>query len=196
MGILSFFQFRPSDASELVLPPVSEYRAAVDRAQRLDFEAPNDFNFPPITSASSYERGRMHRSCDTLARSTASRRIEILEAGCGNRWPIDLHDVDYRLTGADLDAHALKLRLALQNDLNEAIEGDLCTMKLPASAFDVVYSAYVLEHIRDADLALNNMLSALRRGALLILRIPDSGTARALIIDTRHFGFTSSITGA
>jgi SAM-dependent methyltransferase len=164
--------------------PASEDRAAIDR----EFAAQNDFDFPPITSSSSYEQ---QDECIAAAiRSLAvqaSRRIEILEAGCGIRWPIDLHDVDYRLTGADLDPHALKLRLALQKDLDEAIEGDLCTMTLPAGAFDVVYSAYVLEHIRDANLALNNMLSALRPGALLVLRIPDFGTARALI--TRHTPF-------
>jgi SAM-dependent methyltransferase len=75
----------------------------------------------------------------------------------------------------------LRLRLQLQNDLDEALEGDLCTMPLPRAGFDVVYSAYVLEHIRDADLALDNMASTLRPGGLLIIRIPDPGAARGLV---------------
>lgn len=147
---------------------------------------------PPIIGAGSY---REQDDCIAAAiRSVAvrtGRRLEILEAGCGNQWPIDLHGVDYRLTGADLDEHALNLRVARRNDLDAAIVGDLCTMDLPRGAFDVVYSAYVLEHIRDADRALDNMVSALSSGGLLVLRIPDPGTARGLV--TRRTPFWAHV---
>ena len=36
------------------------------------------------------------------------RELQILEAGCGRKWPIDLSGVRYRLTGVDLDAKALE----------------------------------------------------------------------------------------
>lgn len=144
--------------------------------------------FPKISPAASYEEqdARIAAAIRAVA-LRAGRTIQILEAGCGIRWPIDLHDIDYRLTGADLDPAALELRLSLEKDLDEAIECDLCTVPLPSASFDVVYSAYVLEHIRQADIALNNMVSALRPGGLLVLRIPDPDTARGFV--TRHTPF-------
>jgi SAM-dependent methyltransferase len=145
-------------------------------------------DFPDLRSAGSYrEQDEWIADAMRSVATRTARRIDILEAGCGKRWPIKMPDIDYRLTGADLDPAALRLRLSLEKDLDEAIEGDLCTMVLPSTSFDVVYSAYVLEHIRDADVALDNILSALRSGGLLILRLPDPDTARGLV--TRHTPF-------
>ena len=98
-------------------------------------------------------------------------------------------DVDYHLTGADLDEAALKLRMDIQKDLHETLHGDLCSMAFPAESFDVVYSAYVLEHIRDADVALNNMLGSLQSGGLLVVRVPDPDTARGLVTRNTPFWF-------
>lgn len=152
-------------------------------------------HFPPITSARSY---REQDACIAAAiRSVAAlagSRIEILEAGCGNQWPIDLHDVEYRLTGADLDEDALKLRIARLKDLDVALVGDLCTMVLPRGTFDVVYSSYVLEHIREADLALNNMVSALRPGGCSSCGFQTPAPRGDLSLGGRPFGFMSSIT--
>ena len=97
--------------------------------------------------------------------------------------------IDYHLTGADLDEAALKLRMDIQKDLHEILHGDLCSMAFPAESFDVVYSAYVLEHIRDADVALNNMLSSLQSGGLLVVRVPDPDTARGLVTRNTPFWF-------
>jgi SAM-dependent methyltransferase len=93
------------------------------------------------------------------------------------------------LTGADLDAAALRLRLDLQNDLNEAIQGDLCSIVFPEQSFDVVYCAYVLEHLQDATAALNNLLRALQPGGLMVLRVPDPGTARGFVTRNTPFWF-------
>ena len=43
--------------------------------------------------------------------------LQILEAGCGRAWPLNLDGVDYRLTGIDLDANALKSRVESVGDL-------------------------------------------------------------------------------
>ncbi|WP_199182866.1 class I SAM-dependent methyltransferase [Mycobacterium sp. 4858] len=100
--------------------------------------------------------------------------LEILEAGCGLDWPLDLEGVDYRLTGIDLDEDALQSRIETMGDLDEAIIGDLT---LPATIqpdrYDVIYSSFVLEHIPDAEGALVNMINGLKPGGLLVLRIPD-----------------------
>jgi SAM-dependent methyltransferase len=146
--------------------------------------------FPNIRRARSYEeQDEWIAEAIRSVAMRAGRRIEILEAGCGNKWPIDLSAVDYRLTGADLDAAALQLRLDLEDDLDAAIQGDLCTMALPPESFDVVYSAYVLEHIRDADVALGNMIKSLKSGGLIVLRVPDPETARGFVTRGTPFWF-------
>jgi SAM-dependent methyltransferase len=116
-------------------------------------------------------------------RAVAKERghLEILEAGCGRRWPLQLGDVSYRLTGIDLDSEALRLRETVQRDLDEAIVGDICTADLPPGAFDVIYSSFVLEHIADAPRALANFSRWLARGGLLLLRIPDRSSAYGVI---------------
>lgn len=100
--------------------------------------------------------------------------LAILEAGCGRQWPLDLSGVDYRLTGIDLDADALQSRIDTIGDLHEAIVGDITVAgSIPTGRYDVIYSSFVLEHIRDAESALANMLDGLKPGGLLLLRIPD-----------------------
>ncbi len=119
----------------------------------------------------------------------SGRCVRILEAGCGNRWPIRLGGIEHHITGVDLDAEALRIRVNIRKDLHAAIQGDLCTVPLPAESFDVVYCAYVLEHIREADVALTNMVRAMRPGGLLVIRIPDPETARGLVTRATPFWF-------
>jgi SAM-dependent methyltransferase len=102
----------------------------------------------------------------------------ILEAGCGREWSLDLTGIDYTLTGVDLDPAALELRKTKVRDLDVAILGDLCSVELPEASFDVVFSSYVLEHVQRADLALQNFVRWLKPGGLLILCLPERGSAR------------------
>ena len=73
--------------------------------------------------------------------------VKILEAGCGQRWSIRLEGINYHLTGVDADAHALELRKTVVGDLDDAIFADLRSIDLGVARFDVIYSAFVLEHI-------------------------------------------------
>lgn len=98
--------------------------------------------------------------------------LRILEAGCGRDWPLKV-SVPYTLTGLDLDADAL----AARTDLDEAVVGDLRTAELPAHSFDVVYSAFVLEHVRGAEQVLARFLRWLAPGGTLILQVPDRDSA-------------------
>ncbi len=100
-------------------------------------------------------------------------RLEILEAGCGREWWMDLEGVDYRLTGVDLDAEALAARKHDVQDLDVAIVGDLCTIELARDRYDVIFNAYVLEHLKDADAALANFTEWLKPDGLMILLFPD-----------------------
>lgn len=111
--------------------------------------------------------------CSSIIKNHGSP-LEILEAGCGSAWPVDLEGIDYRLTGIDLDATALQSRIDTIGDLDEAIVGDLSLDgTIPPARYDVIYSSFVLEHIRDAEKTLTLMLGGLKPGGLLLLRIPD-----------------------
>lgn len=99
--------------------------------------------------------------------------LEILEAGCGREWTLELGETDYKLTGVDLDQHALAARTDDVRDLDQAIVGDLCSVDLADDSYDVIFNAYVLEHIEDADRVLENFTQWLKPNGLLILLFPD-----------------------
>ncbi|MGH8771417.1 MAG: class I SAM-dependent methyltransferase [Burkholderiales bacterium] len=105
--------------------------------------------------------------------------VQILEAGCGQKWELDLDNVV--LTGVDLDPAALDIRKNVQKDLHEAIQGDLCSIDLPAERFDVIYNSFVLEHIEDAGRVLQNFTRWLKPGGIVVLKIPDPDSVRGFI---------------
>ena len=106
--------------------------------------------------------------------------LRILEAGCGRKWPLKL-SVPYTLTGLDLDAEAL----AARKDLDEARVGDLRTAEFPARSFDVIYSAFVLEHVRGAHQVLERLVRWLAPGGMLIIQVPERDSA---------YGFLTRVT--
>lgn len=111
---------------------------------------------------------------EQIARFARDRgRLEILEAGCGRRWPYRLKGVDFHLTGVDLDSAALKIRQEEQGDLHEAILDDLRTVTFDDKRFDIIYSAYVLEHVAGLEGVLQNFVKWIKPGGLLILKFPD-----------------------
>ena len=117
--------------------------------------------------------------------ASAGRSLDILEAGCGNIWYLDLKDVQYVLTGVDLDKHALDIRKNERKDLDVAILGDLRTVELEDNSFDVIHNSFVLEHINDCRRVLDNFLRWLRPGGIIILKIPDRSSV---------YGFLTRIT--
>lgn len=117
-----------------------------------------------------------------------AKALEILEAGCGQKWShnrLDIGDGDYVLTGIDLDPDALRIRRDETKDLHEAIVGDLRTADLGQRTFDVVFSSYVLEHVAGARQVLENFNKWTKPGGLIIIMIPDPYSA---------YGFTSRMT--
>jgi SAM-dependent methyltransferase len=129
---------------------------------------------PKLEQASSYEH---IRELQNLAIREHSKRLgrplSILEAGCGQCWPLDLTGVAFILTGIDLDPVALEMRKSEVRDLDVAIHGDLCCAELPEASFDVIFSSFVLEHVERADLALKNFAQWLKPGGILLLSLPD-----------------------
>lgn len=112
------------------------------------------------------------------AKRIGRRQLDILEAGCGQRWFADLSDIDFRLTGIDLDQKALDIRMETLKDLDHGICGDLYTVDIARDSFDIVYNAFVLEHVEKPFELLERFHAWLRRDGLLILKIPDRSSAK------------------
>ena len=66
------------------------------------------------------ERAVMAAHIKELSRGTGA--LNILEAGCGNNWGLDLKGVPYVLTGVDLDQHALDVRPTVMGPAIQAIQ--------------------------------------------------------------------------
>jgi SAM-dependent methyltransferase len=107
--------------------------------------------------------------------------IDILEAGCGQRWLLKLDGKKYRLTGVDLDKDAMEIRMTVRKDLDEAIHADLRTVSFGDRRFDVVYSAFVLEHISGAEDVLARMTAWLKPGGIIIIEIPDPDSVKGRV---------------
>ncbi len=119
------------------------------------------------------------RIIEEQIRNVAARadgKLIILEAGCGQKWPLKLEGIDRFITGVDIDEAALALRKAKHNDLHEIVIGDLRTLDLPANHFDVIYTSYVLEHIENINKVLTNFTLWLKPGGLIVIKVPDRYT--------------------
>jgi SAM-dependent methyltransferase len=108
-------------------------------------------------------------------------QIRILEAGCGRRWPYGFDDVDFVLTGVDLDEDALRIRQEEKKDLDETILGDLRNVSFDKYSFDIIYSAYMLEHVPETERVLLNFVVWIKPGGLIILKFPDRGSVYGFI---------------
>jgi SAM-dependent methyltransferase len=113
----------------------------------------------------------------------------VLRAGC--RTPIGelglarLRDSGYQviLTMVDQDTalnRAILADPAVRTMPGPVMLGDLRSVSLPPRSFDVVYSAFLLEHIPNAALVLDRLVTALRPGGLLLLRVQDRDCAAAV----------------
>jgi len=116
-----------------------------------------------------------------IIEQAAGSQINILEAGCGNRWPLTLNGIEYVLTGLDIDKRALEIRKKRFDDLDEIIEGDLRYVDLGNTKYDIIYCSFVLEHVDNAKLVLNNFSSWLKPGGLLLLKIPERNSVYGFI---------------
>jgi SAM-dependent methyltransferase len=107
--------------------------------------------------------------------------IKILEAGCGRGWSIELGSLNYTITGIDIDARQLNARKNNVDDLDNAIVGDLRTIKMVGAQFDMIYCQDVIEHIQGAEGVLDNFFEWLRSDGLLVLHFPDRDSCAGYI---------------
>jgi SAM-dependent methyltransferase len=114
------------------------------------------------------DRKARHR---VMADYLEGQSFNILEAGCGRKWPYPKGD--HTITGIDMDPDALDYRQRERKDLDHTMLGDLRTTALKPSTYDVIYCAFVLEHLDGAQAVLDKFVKALKPGGLLMLTFPD-----------------------
>lgn len=67
-------------------------------------------------------------------------------------------------------------------------QGDIRTMPLSDSSFDLVHARYVRIHLPDSDVALSRMLACLKPGGWLVLEGPDFSASRGVTGDAALVG--------
>ncbi|QII12865.1 hypothetical protein KsCSTR_34860 [Candidatus Kuenenia stuttgartiensis] len=123
-------------------------------------------------------------------KACCGHQLNILEAGCGRFWPLDMSGVrNYRITGVDINKDALEIRQTQQKDIDEIIIGDLRYISLGENKYDIIYNSFVLEHIDGAEHVLNNFLRWLKPGGLLLLKFPARNSVYGFITRITPFWF-------
>jgi 2-polyprenyl-3-methyl-5-hydroxy-6-metoxy-1,4-benzoquinol methylase len=110
-----------------------------------------------------------------------SEPLQILEAGCGQKWDLKLGDTPYVLTGVDYDPAALEIRKNVVKDLDKTIVGDLRTARLTENFYDVIFCSYVLEHVQGARTVLENFVRWLKPDGMVIVQIPDPHSVKGFV---------------
>jgi ubiquinone/menaquinone biosynthesis C-methylase UbiE len=101
------------------------------------------------------------------------RGASVLDVACGTgrhtKW---LADRGARVTGVDRSAAMLEVAKKKLEGLDaELLVGDVDALPVPASTFDVVVSALVMEHVEHVAPALAEAHRALRSGGVLVLSV-------------------------
>lgn len=122
-------------------------------------------------------------------KASVNGSLNILEAGCGRQWGLDLQDIQYTLTGVDIDKNALDIRRNQRRDLEIAILADLRIACLEPNSYDVILNNYVLEHIDGAEDVLKNFIRWLKPGGIMILTFPNRDSAYAYLTRITPFLF-------
>ena len=123
------------------------------------------------------------------SRATADRPMQVLEAGCGRYWQLKMDDIQFELTGIDMDQAALDARVKIYHDLQHAVYGDLRTVELPAEQYDVIYCSYVLEHVVGVEQVLERFARWLKPGGIMVLRVPDRNSIHGFTVRITPFWF-------
>jgi SAM-dependent methyltransferase len=116
------------------------------------------------------------------------RPVSVLQAGC--LAPLrelgigELEETGYDISLCVVDSDEPLTRQVLdqtQDLYDRVIVGDLRTVPLPPRGFDIVYCGQLLERVSHVELVLDRLISALRPGGLLLIRLGDRDSAWGLL---------------
>jgi len=126
----------------------------------------------PLRAAEPEVFAALQARLDALLADSPSARI--LNAGCGNggRY-VPIFD-DPEVVGIDVEPGASEF-------VDERLVGDIEAYDFGDREFDVVYCWDVLEHVRDPNRALRNLVSTLRHGGVAIVGLPHAASVKGVI---------------
>ena len=116
------------------------------------------------------------------------RPVTVLQAGC--LAPLQELGIDelaeggFEISVTAVDADHPLAKRALEDartGYDDVIVGDLRTVPIRQRAYDIVYCAGLLERVEHVELVLDRLVSALKPGGLLLMRVRDRYTAAALL---------------
>jgi len=101
----------------------------------------------------------------------------VLDAGCGTGWGSELlaRAGAAAVTGIDRSEQAIRHARATHGQHAEFEIADLCSLKLPDCAFDIVVCFETIEHLDDPSSALDHMRRVLAPDGLLLVSTPVAG---------------------
>lgn len=109
-------------------------------------------------------------------------QLEVLDAGCGNQFPIRL-DRACQITGIDVSRESMQR----STRLDRYIVGDIQTHRFDQS-FDLIVCMNVLEHVPEPIRAIRNLVSALKPAGVIVLGFPNPLSLKGLVTKfTPHF---------
>jgi 2-polyprenyl-3-methyl-5-hydroxy-6-metoxy-1,4-benzoquinol methylase len=121
-----------------------------------------------------------------VARRDGRPPVRVLDAGCGDG--INLSFLDRlaesrrwstKLIGADYST--LRITRARNQHASGLVQTSLTALGFDDSSFDVVLCNQVLEHVPDCPTALRELRRVLRPGGLLLVGVPNEGSALGLL---------------
>ena len=69
----------------------------------------SSIDLPELGLLSNFHEVQLEIARTMIGQRISGRPVEILEAGCGSRWDVDLEGLDYRVVGVDRDAAAVEV---------------------------------------------------------------------------------------
>lgn len=104
----------------------------------------------------------------------ANNATSILDLGCGEGTRLSLLTKDKKGLGVDISEKAIRLAKKRYPRLKFKVV-NLEKLPLKRNSFSLVYSAYVLEHLRKPEKVINEAVRVTRKGGNLVLIAPNYG---------------------
>ncbi len=114
-----------------------------------------------------------HIRRDILPFINQSQYNNVLEIGCGQGLTLKYlqdHDLAQTTYGIELDPHQSQIA---QHNVDHIIQGDIETLPLPITKFDLILLLDVLEHLHNPQQLLTKLKSHLTRQGIILISVPN-----------------------
>jgi ubiquinone/menaquinone biosynthesis C-methylase UbiE len=108
-----------------------------------------------------------------MLKKLCSEKDSILDIGCGDGTRLSVLPGEYK-TGVDISRVAINLAKNNYPDI-KFIKGDIERLPFKDNLFDITYSAFVLEHLRNTERVISEMIRVTRNNGKIVLIAPNYG---------------------